>query len=200
MGLVLASASPRRQSLLAHLGVPFEVMAADIDESVRAGETPADYVRRMALEKAQVVQARLGANADSCVLGADTSVVLGDRILGKPVDRTDALQTLQSLAGGEHQVLTGVAVVTGSQHWVAHAQATVVFGDYSPAVLAAYWETGEPIDKAGSYALQGIGGALVEQVVGHPTTVIGLPLPLTARLLAQAGIKNWLTEGQCRYE
>lgn len=200
MRLILASASPRRQTLLTHLGLPFEIIVADIDETAQSGEEPASYVQRMALEKAQVVQARLDKSADSCVLGADTAVVLGEQILGKPVDRDDGLSTLQALIGREHRVLTGIAVVTGSQQLVTYAQATVVFGEHSASVLEAYWDTGEPIDKAGSYALQGIGGALVEQVIGHPTTVIGLPLPLTARLLAKVGIENWLTKGQGEYE
>ncbi len=182
--LVLASASPRRRELLAVLGVEFAVAPADIDESVRPGEAPQAYVRRMALEKAR---AGLRAAGNAVVLGADTSVVLDGRILGKPQDRDAALALLADLSGREHQVLSAVALVAADGETEALSATQVRFREITPAEAAAYWASGEPADKAGGYGIQGLGSVFVEALSGSYTGVVGLPLFETAGLLEQRG-------------
>ncbi len=183
--LVLASASPRRQALLAQLGIPFLVDAADIDESVRPGESPQTYVMRLAQQKAEVVAARHPA---SLALGADTTVALEGEILGKPADVAEAEAMLVRLAGRTHFVHTAVA--TAGRHAAVQAVQTAVrFAPVGPEALAWYARSGEPLDKAGGYALQGLGGFLVESISGSHSSVIGLPLVETLRLLQAAGMQ-----------
>ncbi|SFM40841.1 Maf family protein [Marinobacter zhejiangensis] len=187
--IVLASASPRRAELLGQLGVTFSVAPADIDETPLNGESPRDYVIRMAEEKARVCFQRLGGG--KTVIGSDTSVVLGDRILGKPADPDDAREMLRALSGRSHQVMTAVAVVKDG--W---ADSTLVITDVHFRVLAAdevdaYVETGESLDKAGSYGIQGRGGVFVDRIEGSYSAVVGLPLTETAKLLQSAGFPVW---------
>lgn len=202
--LVLASASPRRHELLGRLGAPFEVRVADVDETMRAGERPADLVRRLAVDKARAGLAA-APEPDVVVVGADTVVTIDLEVLGKPVDGTDAARMLRRLSGRTHRVLTGVAVARrrtvaprSADPAVVVGAATsldvevvvtdVVFEDLADADVAWYVATGEPLDKAGAYALQGAGAVLVREVRGSPDNVIGLPLATTRRLLAAAGI------------
>ena len=184
--LVLASGSPRRAELLARIGYAFEVVVPDVDETQHPGEPVEEYVSRLAGAKAgQVWADRPGV----VVIAADTVVVLDGTALGKPTDTVDALRMLRSMSGREHLVLTAVHVV-GPDH-AAHsftAQATVRMTASDPETLAGYVSTGEPMDKAGAYGLQGVGAALVTGIDGDPTTVIGLPLGATVAALRALGL------------
>lgn len=178
--LVLASASPRRSQLLSLLGIPFEIDIAAIDESPRDGEHVAELVRRLAAEKAAVVA---GRRPGSVVIGADTVVALDDESLGTPANESDAAEMLRRLSGRTHQVLTAVAVVTGEQCVTGLDQTNVTFGPIDQRLIEAYVATGEPLDKAGGYGLQGAGGVFVRHLEGTAQGVIGLPLALTLDLL-----------------
>lgn len=182
MRLVLASASPRRKELLGHLGVPFDIAAADVDESVHAGEGARAYVARLAVAKAAL------SSPGAVVVAADTSVVVDDHILGKPGD--DAVlgaRMLRSLSGRTHQVMTGVAVTFGERREQCVVLTDVAFRALTDAEIAWYVATGEGRDKAGGYALQGRAGLFIERVVGSSTNVIGLPLTETVALLQAVG-------------
>ena len=180
--LILASASPRRRALLASLGLAVEIDPPDVDESLQPGEAPDRYVLRLARAKAEAVARR---HPGKLVLGADTAVVQEGRVLGKPGSPEEAVQMLAGLAGRTHAVLTAVALAgpATAERLVA---AEVQFARPSPEALRWYVETGEPMDKAGAYGVQGIGGFLVERMVGSPTTVVGLPLAETVALLEEA--------------
>ena len=190
-GLVLASASPRRAALLDQLGVTYTIDPADIDESERAHEVPNDYVRRIALDKAVTVCGRRDRREP--VLGADTAVVIDDQIVGKPTDFADAAAILGALSGRWHEVFTGVALVHRTATVIA-VRTRVKFRTLDDAEIATYWESGEPADKAGAYAIQGIGGAFVERIDGSYSNVVGLPLMETLELLTRAGIVHALTK------
>ena len=180
--LYLASASPRRRELLAQLGIAFERLVADIDETPLAGEAPADYVERLARAKAQ---AALGqATAPWPVLGADTIVVADGQLLGKPRDRADAHRMLRLLSGRTHQVLTGIALVADDYCRTRVVTTNVSFTTLTEADIEAYWQTGEPADKAGSYGIQGIGGKFVSRIEGSYFAVVGLPLLETGQLIS----------------
>ena len=183
--LVLASASPRRRELLGQLGLSFEVSAADIDETPQQGERAQAYVLRLAREKARAVATR---HPGAWVLAADTTVALGDELLGKPRDAAEAREMLGRLSGRTHEVHTGVALAGPSGEHSTVVRTRVTFRALSPGEIAWYAGTGEPLDKAGSYAVQGKGGFLVAAVDGSPTNVIGLPLGETLELLARAGL------------
>jgi septum formation protein len=183
--LVLASASPRRRELLGQLGITFEVSAADIDETPRPGEAAGAYVLRLAREKALAVALR---HPDAWVLAADTTVALDDALLGKPRDADEARDMLGRLSGRTHEVHTGVALTGPGAEHATQVSTRVTFRALSPGEIAWYAGTGEPLDKAGSYAMQGKGGFLVAAVEGSPTNVIGLPLGETLELLARAGV------------
>jgi septum formation protein len=187
---VLASASPRRRDLLASRGLRFEVMPADVSEEALAGESPRALVERLAAEKALAVRARLPRRPRRFVLGSDTVVVLGEEILGKPRDATHAVELLSRLAGRTHTVWTGVAVaVTGDgAARVCSVSSAVTLRAATQDELRAYVATGEPLDKAGAYALQGEGRRLVSRVEGSESNVIGLPLDEALALLAEAGL------------
>lgn len=189
--LFLASASPRRAELLGQIGVPFQHVSASIDETPRVAEEPAVYVERLAQEKAQAGLQRLEQAADAVVLGADTAVVLEGRILGKPQDRADALAMLAALSGREHQVLTAVALCSATRRASVVVASQVCFAPISAAQAEAYWASGEPLDKAGSYAIQGLGAVFVAGMSGSYSAVVGLPLCETASLLAEFGIPCW---------
>jgi len=179
--LVLASASPRRRALLEQLGIPLRIDPAHLDENVREGEPADQYVLRLARQKAEAVHAR---HPDDTVLAADTSVVLGGRILGKPATAEEALEMLRALSGRTHQVMTAVAIAGAGERCVT---TPVTFADVREAALRWYVSTGEPMDKAGGYAVQGIGGFLVERIDGSYSAVVGLPLVETLALLRDAG-------------
>jgi septum formation protein len=190
--LVLASASPRRRELLASRGLRFEVMPPDVEEIARAGEPPQALVERLALEKALAVRARLPALPRRFVLGSDTVVVLDGEILGKPTDAAHALGLLLRLAGRTHTVWTGVAVATtgDGRARVASVASAVTLRPAAEPELRAYVASGEPLDKAGAYALQGEGRRFVSRVEGSESNVIGLPLDEALALLAEAGFER----------
>ena len=179
--VVLASRSPRRVELLQQLVPDFTVVPADIDETPHAHEDPVSYVKRLALEKARAVYTVCGAHA--IVVGADTTVDLDGHIFGQPADDDDAREMLRRLSGTTHQVHTGVAVVSAKGEAVEVVSSSVTFLDLRPETLEWYIGTGESAGKAGSYAIQGHGSALVASSSGSMTNIIGLPLEETARLL-----------------
>lgn len=183
--LVLASQSPRRRELLEQLGLAFEVRPAHADETVLPGEAPRAYVLRVAREKARAV-------AGDLVLAADTAVVLGDEVLGKPEGPDDARRMLRALSGTRHAVLTGVCVRRASGALAVELDAVVstavAFAPLSAEQIDWYVRTGEPLDKAGAYAIQGAGGAFVVSVEGSVSNVVGLPLVETVALLREAGL------------
>jgi len=189
--LYLASASPRRRELLTQIGVNFRVLASSIDERVLPAEKPECYVERLARTKAEAGLALLAADANACVLGADTSVVLDGRILGKPENRDESLQMLQALSGREHQVLTAVALASRQGCKTRLVASQVGFRSITPAEMQAYWQTGEPADKAGGYAIQGLAAIFVQYVHGSYSAVVGLPLCETAELLTGCNIPCW---------
>ena len=183
----LASASPRRRELLQQIGVSFRVLGAAVDEAVLPGEAPAAYVVRVAAAKAGCGWDG-NREGDVPVLAADTVVVLDGKILGKPKDRQDAAGMLQRLSGRTHEVLTAVALRTASGLQSRLSRSAVTFRAISAGEAGAYWETGEPCDKAGAYAIQEEGDLIVEKIVGSYTNVVGLPLErLRAELNAWAG-------------
>lgn len=182
--LLLASASPRRRALLEQIGLKFEVVPAHIDERLHAGESPAAYVSRLALEKARTVQALHPA---ATVLGADTTVVLDAHILNKPADSDQAALMLRSLAGRTHQVLTGLALLHNRQEFT-HVETTwVTFAPIPEKELARYIASGDPLDKAGAYGIQGFAARWIPRIEGDFFNVVGLPLASVVRLLHESG-------------
>ncbi len=190
--LILASASPRRQSLLKALGLSLKVQPQDIDESLRPHEEPQALVRRLAVSKARsALQASLNDNENNnnvLVLGSDTIVVCEGVILGKPLDKKEAVDTLKSLSGRKHQVMTAVALMNNDHEEIAVSITEVRFKHLSDEEIDAYWESGEPQDKAGSYAIQGLGGMFVSEINGSYSGVVGLPIFETSQLLGKFGV------------
>jgi septum formation protein len=184
--IVLASSSPRRSALLQQIGVAHRVVPAQIDERRYAGESVEACVCRLAEQKARHVQ-RLTA-ATEPVLGADTAVVLDEQMLGKPADRTEGLSMLERLSGRTHAVLSAVAVAAGAALYTALSRTEVRFRTLTLAERQAYWDSGEPRDKAGAYAIQGLGALFIEELRGSYSGVMGLPLFETASLLARVGV------------
>jgi septum formation protein len=182
--LILASTSPRRREILAALDLKFTVNGVEIDERCLDGETAEDMVLRLASEKVAVVQ----SGRSDRVIGADTAVVLGDAILGKPRNRDEAVAMLLSLSNRRHRVLTGVALRGPDGVKTALSETNVYFRAISQDEAHAYWQSGEPRDKAGAYGLQGLGGAFVERLDGSYSGVVGLPVFETVQLLQNAGI------------
>ncbi len=180
--LILASASPRRRELLTQAGFTFEVRAAHLNEDPRPEEDPIAYVTRLAREKAQAVFDAAG-NAEAAVLGADTTVTLDNHMLGKPEDAADAARMLRLLSGRTHRVITGVAVVTTRRVEVAAEVTGVSFLTLSDEEIAAYVATGEPMDKAGAYGIQGRAARWIPRVEGCYFNVVGLPLALVTTML-----------------
>jgi septum formation protein len=178
--LVLASASPRRKQLLEMLRIPLLVNAANVQEIPLPGEHPRDYTRRLARDKARAVPGHL-------VLGADTTVVLDDRLLEKPVDEADALRMLLALQGRTHTVVTAICLIAEGVERIAIDETRVTFRPCTEPFLRDYVATGEPLDKAGGYGIQGWGAALVERIDGDFFSVMGLPVRLVLELLEQAG-------------
>jgi septum formation protein len=180
--LTLASSSPRRRQLLEMLGIPLKVVPSNVPEVRRSLETPVDYVERLAREKALSVPGDL-------VLGADTTVVVRDWVLEKPTDQADALQMLKQLQGRTHQVVTSVALVAKEVVHQATDVTNVTFRRLDDSFLEDYVATGEPMDKAGAYGIQGYGAALIERIEGDFFSVMGLPLRLVLNLLEEAGME-----------
>ena len=181
--LLLASKSPRRSEILTALGVPFRTVSVDVDESALDGETPVEMVSRLAVAKAQAAD----VGPRSIVLGADTEVVIDGEALGKPRDEAEALVMLQRLSGRVHTVLTGVAINGPHGTRAALSETDVYFREISRDEALAYWQSGEPADKAGAYAVQGLGGIFVERIDGSYSGVVGLPVFETVALLREAG-------------
>jgi septum formation protein len=171
--IILASQSPRRKDLLSHIVAKFSVQAADIDESVLPNESPITYVSRLSLEKAQHI---FSLNPDAVVIGSDTSVIIGERILGKPVDLQDCINTLSLLSDKQHQVITAFTVMSKNKTVTQVVSTDVLFKAVDEEEIINYWHTGEPQDKAGSYAIQGIGAKFVKAINGSVSSVVGLPL------------------------
>ncbi|MDV7209655.1 Maf family protein [Azotobacter beijerinckii] len=194
--LYLASGSPRRRELLTQIGVPFVPLALAVDETPAPDEAPAAYVERLARNKASAGLARLADAGQAVVLGADTTVVLDGRILGKPGDRAEALAMLQALGGREHEVLTAVALAGAGRCMARVVRSRVAFRSLGAAEAEAYWATGEPLDKAGGYAIQGFAAVFVSHLEGSYSAVVGLPLCETAQLLAEFGISCWQPQSQ----
>jgi septum formation protein len=190
----LASASPRRRELLQQIGVSFRVLGAAVDEAVLPAEAPAAYVVRVAAAKAGCGWEG-HREADVPVLAADTAVVLDGKILGKPKDRQDAADMLQRLSGRTHEVLTAVALRTASGLQTTTSRSEVTLRAISASEAEAYWETGEPQDKAGAYAIQGRAAVFIADLRGSFSGVMGLPLFETAGLLNAAGVSHWHKPG-----
>ena len=190
--LLLASTSPRRREILSALRLDFGVCHVDVDETPLDGESPEAMVLRLAVSKVEAAE----TGSATLVLGADTAVVIDDHILGKPIDQTDCLAMLGMLSGRVHQVVTGVALHTSSGTTTAVSTTDVHFREISRDEALAYWQSGEPRDKAGAYAIQGLGGAFVERINGSYSGVVGLPVYETLQLLSAAGFNVLTSERQ----
>lgn len=186
MAIILASASPRRQELLRQVGCDFSVVISDIIEDNNQDVLPQELVMLQAKEKAIDVAAKVSKN--DVVIGADTIVVFNGKVYGKPVDIDDARQILASLSGNEHQVITGIAVAASGRIWTDFVITTVKFSPISSEEIEKYLETGEPMDKAGAYGIQGIGALMVEGIQGCYNNVVGLPLNKLSDVLKKAGV------------
>ena len=187
MKLILASASPRRRELLESICIPFEVMPSDVPEVRGEGESPEEYVARLSREKAAAIASQ---HPTRWVLAADTTVLLGDQLLEKPLNRADAVRMLSAICGRTHTVYTGVTLLNLATryHDTRVAESEVRMLPLADCDIEWYVETGEPLDKAGSYAVQGIGAMFIESVHGSYTNVVGLPLALLFQMLRKAGI------------
>jgi septum formation protein len=181
--LVLASASPRRRELLAQAGFTFDVISADVPEVRKPGEDPIRFVTRLAREKAEAALASHPVTPDTIILGADTIVLIDDEVLGKPRDATDAARMLRLLSGQTHQVITGVCLAKGRERQRAAEVTFVRFATLSDEEIAEYVATGEPLDKAGAYAIQGRAGRWVPRIHGCYFNVVGLPLALVSSMI-----------------
>ena len=186
--IILASASPRRRELMTQIGLPFEVQVSEIDESLVEGTDPAGCVCELARKKAMAIAGQAG---DGIVIGADTIVVAGGRILGKPVDADDAVEMLKLLSAMEHLVLTGVALIDAAtrQTLVRHETTKVVFKRLTAQEINGYIASGEPFDKAGAYGIQGLGAVLVREIHGCYFNVVGLPVAMLADMLRTFGVE-----------
>ncbi|MEJ2140870.1 MAG: Maf family protein [Gammaproteobacteria bacterium] len=185
--IYLASASPRRRELLEQIGVQYRLLSVDVDETPLESESPAEYVSRLALEKACSGWQLVESTDKKPVLGADTAVVVNGEILGKPDNKVQAIKMLMKLSSQTHQVLSGIALVTEKQQKVSVNTSLVTFRGLSEAECEAYWHTGEPADKAGSYAIQGRAAMFISKLSGSYSGVMGLPLYETAELLQNTG-------------
>lgn len=187
--LILASQSPRRRHLLAAAGLEFDIRPADVDETTRPGESPGDYVVRLAAEKARAVRGTLELAETDRILAADTTVVLDNEIIGKPESRPNAEDMIGRLAGRTHLVLTAVCIAApDGRLWQVLVESAVRFRALTASEIAHYVALGESDDKAGAYAVQGHGASLIDRVEGSFTNVIGLPMPETLALLQEAGV------------
>lgn len=191
--LYLASQSPRRRELLQQIGVLHQVVSADVVEVPRTQESPSDYVQRLAREKAEagLVSVKRLELPPRPVLGADTIVVINNEILEKPQSAEHAAEMLRKLAGATHQVMTAVAMIVEEKCTIKLSVTDVVFRSLSEQEMKAYWESGEPRDKAGGYAIQGLGAVFVQQIRGSYTGVVGLPIEQTVLLLNEFAVPYW---------
>jgi septum formation protein len=196
--IYLASESPRRRELLLQIGVSFRLVGAAVDEAVLPGESPSAYVARLAAAKADAGWQSCGDVQSAPVLAADTAVILDGRILGKPADRRDAEDMLGRLSGRTHEVLTAIALRTAAGRSSRISRSEVTFRAIAADEARAYWDTGEPRDKAGAYAIQGRAAVFVADLRGSFSGVMGLPLFETAELLCGAGIPYWNAGGKTR--
>ena len=187
MDIHLASSSPRRHEILTAMGLRFTAAGVDIDETRYEGEPVADMVVRLAIAKAAAARENLDQSLP--IIGADTAVVIGDQVLGKPGSQDEAVQMLASLSGRGHTVLTGVALDYAGVVRTTTSLTEVRFREISPDEAQSYWQSGEPLDKAGAYAVQGVAGIFVEELSGSYSGVVGLPVFETAALLADAGLE-----------
>lgn len=188
MNIILASQSPRRKELLGRMGIrDFETISPNVDESVFHGLPPEELVRRLSAEKAAAVAGRAGE--DAIVIAADTVVALEGAVLGKPADELDAFKMLSALSGVRHQVYTGVTVCRGGEKQTAHEVTDVTFRELSEEEIEHYIATGEPMDKAGAYGVQGLGALLVERLDGDFFNVMGLPVLRLSRMLERFGVR-----------
>lgn len=185
---VLASASPRRRELLRQIGARFSLLTVAVDESPLQGETPEDYVLRLALAKAEAALAQAGGLP---VLGADTTVTIDGLILGKPENESDGVSMLRALSGRSHRVLTAIALVSADRSAWRISDTRVTFALISEDQCRRYWRTGEPVDKAGGYAIQGLGAVFIDKIEGSYSGVAGLPLAQTRELLELFSIPYW---------
>ncbi|MBL1417892.1 MAG: septum formation protein Maf [Moritella sp.] len=193
INMYLASQSPRRSELLTQIGVEFSVLSVDVEEQQQVGELAPDYVSRLARDKAQAgvaalinahaTQVNMNTAAEYVVLGADTIVVYAGQVLEKPVDEADSIRMLSLLSGHEHEVMTAVAMADSTRCWVELVTTQVQFREISRSEMQDYWRTGEPSDKAGSYAIQGLAGKFVSHLSGSYSAVVGLPLMQTEQLI-----------------
>ncbi len=192
--LVLASASPRRTALLLQMNVAHTIVPADIDETPKANETPQALVKRLAAEKALAVKSLLEKQGqftqDVVVLASDTLIAFNGESVGKPVDKADARRILRMLSGQTHDVLTAISALDAAKQETQVVTTSVKFATLTDSQIDAYWESGEPADKAGSYAIQGIGGEFVVSINGSASAVVGLPLYETRQLLNAFGVKS----------
>jgi septum formation protein len=182
--LILASSSPRRAELLQAAGIDFTIRAAGVDEATRPDESPPDYVLRLSREKARAV-----VRGDELALGADTTVVINGEIIGKPADAEEAGRMLRALSGQWHEVLTGVTLARAGRIISAVSSTRVKFAEISDAEIRWYVATGEPMDKAGAYAIQGHASLFVESIEGSYSNVVGLPMQLTYQLAREMGVE-----------
>lgn len=199
--LILASQSPRRKDLLAQLGYQFSCQSPDINESVRSNESAEDYVLRLAQAKAQAIFSILPplSQTQTIVLGSDTCVVIAGEVLGKPENEAECIATLMRLENKQHQVMTAIAAISQDQTDKIDIVSKLVITQVQFKALTLdeikqYWQTGEPCDKAGAYAIQGIGGQFVTTIKGSYSAVVGLPLYETAQLLAKVGLPTSLSK------
>jgi len=191
MSFYLASASPRRHELLTQIGVRFDVVNVDVDETPLAEESPEDYVQRVALAKAQAGLKTLDDDSDAVVLGGDTSVICNGQVFGKPENQAHAREMLMALSGAEHEVYSAISVVGAARQTTRLVKTKVRFRALSEQECEAYWQTGEPQGKAGGYAIQGLGSIFVAGIEGSYTGVVGLPVAETAQLLADFNVPVW---------
>lgn len=192
MSLYLASQSPRRRELLEQIGVRFQLLAIDVDESTQSGEAAEDYVARLAAAKARAGAALMAEHAGHHpVLGADTTVVLGSEIMGKPADAEAASRMLSRLSGHTHRVISAVSLADRQRQVTRISTTEVSFRALSADLIARYWRTGEPRDKAGGYAIQGLGAVFVERMAGSYSGVVGLPLEVLTPMLEDFHVPFW---------
>jgi len=189
--LLLASKSPRRAELLNQIGVQFEVVSVSVEEVFGEGESPEAYVERLAMEKSA---AGAALHSGRVVLGADTIVVCDGELMEKPADKTDCVRMLMKLSGSSHQVMTAVALTKDTEQAYCRSVSTVHFRELTESEAARYWDTGEPQDKAGAYGIQGFGAIFVANIEGSYSSIVGLPLFETQKLLKDFGISYWVTQ------
>ena len=187
MDIILASQSPRRRELLGQMGLKgFKVLSPEVDEHVEGNPDPASLVEQLSLRKASAVAQR--ADEDDLIIAADTVVVLDGAVLGKPADEREAFAMLSALSGNRHHVYTGVTVLRGGQVFTSHECTTVTFREVEPHEISSYIATGEPMDKAGAYGIQGLGALLIQRIEGDYYNVMGLPVYRLGRMLAELGL------------